>query len=98
MAFYTAGGSQLEWREVETGKLPSPREGLKATLVDNTIFVTGGREGNGNFLTSILSWDPVTESWQHAGDLKVGRAYHAAVAIPSSIVESECTSAELLIM
>ena len=97
MALYT-GGSQLEWREVETGKLPSPRWGLRASLVDNTIFVTGGHGGwwvGGYGLTSILSWDPATESWQPAGDLKVGRCGHAAVAVPSSIIESEC-SAKLL--
>ena len=94
MAVYSSG-SHLEWREGETGKLPSPRGELRASLVDNTIFVTGGWDGDG--LTSILSWDPSTESWQPAGDLKVGRAYHAAVTIPSSIVESECT-AKLLIM
>ena len=95
VALYT-GGSQLEWREVKTGKLPSPRYGLIASLVDNTIFVTGGQGGfNGNGLTSILSWDPVTESWQHAGDLKVGRSQHAAVVLPSSIIEPEC-SAKLL--
>ena len=45
VAFYT-GDSQLEWREVETGKLPSPRYGLRAVLVDNTIFVTSGFENN----------------------------------------------------
>ena len=90
MALYT-GGSHLEWREVETGKLPSPRYGLRASLVDNTIFVTGGQGGlGGNGLTSILSWDPATESWRPAGDLKVGRYAHAAVALPSSMIESEC--------
>ena len=91
VALYT-GGSQLEWREVESGKLPSPRRGLRASLVDNTIFVAGGWDYD---KTSILSWDPASESWQPAGDLKVGRGFHAAVAIPSSIVESEC-SAKLL--
>ena len=41
MAVYSSG-SQLEWREVEGGQLPSQRAGLRATLVDNVIFVTGG--------------------------------------------------------
>ena len=89
MAVYSSG-SQLEWREVEGGELPSPRAGLRATLVGDLLFVTGGYDG-GNLtsprLTSILSWDPVGETWQAAGDLAVARYYHAAVALPSSFIE-----------
>ena len=91
VAIFT-GGSQLEWREVETGNLPTPRGALRASVVDNIIYVTGGyNTGNGgNVFTSILSWDPSTESWQQAGDLRVGRYNHAAVALPSSIIQPEC--------
>ena len=91
MAIYTGGVSQLEWREVDSGNLPTPRDYLRAATVDNIIFVTGGRDYHGNTLTAILSWDPSTESWQEAGNLKVGRFDHAAVATPSSIIESECS-------
>jgi len=94
VAVYT-GGSQLEWREVETGNLPSPRSGLRAVLVDNNIFVTGGRDEEYNNFASVLSWDPSTESWQAAGHLAVGRWAHGVVGVPSSIIESEC-SAKLL--
>ena len=88
MAVYSSG-SQLEWREVEGGQLPSPRTGLRATLVDDALFVTGGEDYDGdyNYFTSILSWDPVAESWQHAGDLAVARSQHAAVAVSTSLVE-----------
>merc|ERR1712037_102317 len=58
--------SQLEWREVEGGQLPSLRSGLRATLVGEILFVTGGNHDGNNRLTSILSWDPVAESWQQA--------------------------------
>ena len=85
MAVYSSG-SQLEWREVEGGQLPSPRVELRATSVGAILFATGGWDGN-NDLTSILSWDPVAESWQPAGDLAVGREFHAAVAVPTSIVQ-----------
>ena len=84
MAVYSNGG-QLEWREVEGGKLPSPRSSLRATLVGDLLFVTGGYDGD--VLTSILSWDPVAETWQAAGDLAVARYYHAAVALSSSFIE-----------
>ena len=86
MAVYSSG-SQLEWREVEGGKLPSPRVGLRATLIGDVLFVSGGLDVGNNELTSILSWDPVAESWQQAGDLAVGRGFHAAVAVPTSLVE-----------
>ena len=82
---------------METGQLPSPRVGLKAALVDNTIFVTGGVDtyafdhDYASPITSILSWDPSSESWHPAGDLAVPRFYYAALAVPSSIIESECS-------
>ena len=72
---------------MEGGELPSPRVELRATLVADLLFVTGGLDYDGNALTSILAWDPVAESWQAAGNLAKGRAYHAAVAVPTSLVE-----------
>ena len=68
VAVYT-GGRQLEWREVESGQLPSPRNRIRAVMMDNQIFVTGGQEDRDDDwidLTSILSWDPSTESWHEA--------------------------------
>ena len=90
VAIYT-GGSQLEWREVESGELPSPRFGLRAATIDNVIFVTGGQDDNQKASTAILSWDPPSESWKPAGDVKKARYYHAVVAITASIIESECS-------
>ena len=73
---------------MEGGELPSPRRELRATLVGDILFVTGGFDGYvGTVLTSILSWDPVAESWQPAGELFVGRDHHAAVAVPTSLIE-----------
>ena len=86
MAVYSSG-SQLEWREVDGGQLPSPRSGLRAALIGEILFLTGGFADGFNYLTSILSWDPVAESWQQAGDLAVARGVHAAVAVPTSLVE-----------
>ena len=71
---------------MEGGELPSPRSSLRATVVGDVLFLTGGVDDHG-VLTSILSWDPVAESWQPAGDLAVGRFVHAAVAVPTSLVE-----------
>ena len=79
------GESRLYWRE--TGHLPTARKGLKAALVGRTgvLIITGGQDASDNIPSeSILSWDPVAESWQDAGDLAVKRGFHAAVAVPSS--------------
>ena len=89
------GDSQLEWREVECGQLDRPMRGLRATMVDNTLYVTGGYDLDRNSYTSILFWDPSTESWQPSGELAVARYDHAAVAVPLSIIESECSAMSL---
>ena len=62
-----------------------PRYGLRATLVSETLFVSGGFDDS--YFTSILSWDPVAESWQQVDDFLEARQYHAAVAVPASLVE-----------
>ena len=91
---YTAGGGQLDWRSVEGSQLPAARTGLRAAMVNSVLYVTGGLEDDYVPLTSILSWDNDSETWNPAGDLKVARYSHAAVAIPSSYggcgIESKC--------
>ena len=83
VAVYSAD-SPLVWREVEGGELPSPRHGLRATVVGDVLHVTGGYDGN--YLTSVLSWNPAGETWQEVGNLAVGRSSHAAVAVPEAFV------------
>ena len=56
-------------------------------MVGDVLHVTGGTDDDDNFLTSILAWDPVAESWQDAGELHVRRINHAAVAVPDSIIK-----------
>ena len=74
----------LQWEEV--GHLPRPSYGLRASVIENTIFVTGG-SGQPD---SILSWNSMNQSWTKEGTLSVGRYQHAAAAIPLSIIQSEC--------
>ena len=92
MAIYSwTVGSTLEWREVEGGGLPGSRVGLRATVVNNILYVTGGRGDRDKVdTTSILSWNPTNEFWQTVGTLFVTRYNHAAVAVSSSILESAC--------
>ena len=84
VAVYSAG-SPLVWREVEGGELPSPRSGLRATVVGEVLYVSGGYDGN-NDLTSVLSWNPAGETWQEVGNLAVARYFHASVAVPAEVV------------
>ena len=47
-----SGGSELNWRQV--GDLPTVRKGHRASVVDGTIYVTGGAS-NGNNPPSFCS-------------------------------------------
>ena len=78
---------------METGQLPTPRRGLRAAVVDNILYVTGGHGDGHDFYIdymTILFWNSSTETWQLTSELAVGRERHAAVAVPSSIIESGC--------
>ena len=77
---------------METGNLPSPSIGLRAAVVDDIMYVTSGTgDPASEGLTSILSWEPSSETWRRAGDLAVANSLHAAVVVSSSdIEESEC--------
>ena len=77
---------------METGQLPSKRVDLRATVVGNILFVTGGYPGlcdddDLDCYPSVLSWDPVAETWHYVGELSVQRYNHAAIAVPKSVVE-----------
>ena len=85
VAVYSAG-SPLVWRKVEGGELPSPRNGLRATVVGDVLYVSGGVDSNGNDLTSVLSWNPAGETWQEVGNLALARDFHASVAVPAEVV------------
>ena len=89
VAVYSAG-SPLVWREVEGGELPTPRQGLRATVVGDVLYVTGGLDNynwwDDYYLTSVLSWNPAGETWQEVGNLAVARGDHAAVAVPAEVV------------
>ena len=43
-----------------------------------------------HLLSAILSWDPVSTTWQEAGRLAVPRADHAVVAVSHEVVAAYC--------
>ena len=65
---------------------------MRAAVVDNILYVTGGQVDDKSVITSILSWNPSTETWQQAGELTMGAAGHAAVAVPSSNLSFKCSA------
>ena len=78
---------------MEGGQLPSATVGLfglRATLVDQTLYVSGGKSPDFEYRTSIVSWDPVAESWLQAGNLVVGRHHFATVAVQRSTIAMYC--------
>ena len=87
VAVYSAG-SPLVWREVEGGELPTPRSGLRASVVNNILFVSGGVYDQVQ-LTSVLLWNPAGQAWEEAGQLDVGRHIHAAVSVPLSLINCD---------
>ena len=81
------GENDLQWQEV--GHLPRASYGLRASVIENTIFVTGGSGQPDSILSWNLNWDG-SGYWKPEGTLSVGRHKHAAVAIPLSMIQSGC--------
>ena len=54
-------------------------------MVNNVVFVTGGNGKDNSFLTEILSWNDLQESWTAVGNMDVARAFHGAA--PSFAIE-----------
>ena len=88
MAVYTTG-VPLQWRELETGHLPSRRYGGRAATVDNVIHLAGCHDTY-HFCTEILAFDPVSESWIQRGEFALPRYHNGAVGVPASAIASDC--------
>merc|ERR1712098_438014 len=70
------------WREV--GALPSRTKSLRGALVQGVFHVTGG--SSSTYLTSILAWDAVSETWTPAGNMTEPRMWHALTHLTSSML------------
>ena len=74
------------WREVDP--LPSPRCCLAGATLGSVFHVSGGY--GLEYYASVLSWDPISETWSESGQLPAVRSYHAAIEAPSQIVTQFC--------
>jgi RHS repeat-associated protein len=70
--------------------LSSPREGHTATVLPNgNILITGGKNGSAVLATTMI-FNPSSGmgTWSSAGTMTTARQLHAAVLLPSGIVEN----------
>ena len=70
------------------GELLTPRSGLRASVVNNILYVSGGAYDQVQ-LTSVLLWNKAGQAWEEAGQLAVGRHIHAAVSVPLSLINCD---------
>jgi len=68
-------GTNPQWSTV--ARLPTPRSGLTAVTVQNTVYVLGGSDDSGYFDT-ILRYNPSPDTWTEAGKLTEQKHGHAS--------------------
>ena len=91
------------WKYV--GELPSKRWILRGITLANKIFVSGylspetsenklfilgGVTGCGNQFADILQFNPTSNQWEEAGQMKKGREGHAVSLIPLDQAQKLC--------
>ena len=86
---YTGPGAG-SWREA--GRLPSPREGLRAAKVGDLLHVTGGYDPDSGDMDEILAWDSVSDTWSVAGHMETGRENHGVTEVSLAVVADYCSA------
>ncbi|KAF8499876.1 hypothetical protein F5888DRAFT_1633488 [Russula emetica] len=73
--------STRKWTELQcTGSIPSPRANHAAVLIDDVMYVFGGRAIDGTFLGDLTALNLSTQRWiafQDIGPSSSGRSRHA---------------------
>lgn len=73
-------GQRFAVRAVDSGmRLPTPRYGMPAVVVGDSIFVIGG-SGPGGFLGDVVKVTPITHTVATVAKTLLPRRYHAAAA------------------
>ncbi|KAF7320266.1 Cell polarity protein [Mycena kentingensis (nom. inval.)] len=74
-----------KWSELQCiGFIPSPREGHAAALVDDVIYIFGGRGVDGKDLSDLAAFKISNQRWymfQNMGPSPSGRSGHAMAAV-----------------
>ncbi|KAJ7630754.1 hypothetical protein FB45DRAFT_833493 [Roridomyces roridus] len=78
-----------KWTELQCiGFIPSPREGHAAALVDDVIYIFGGRGVDGNDLNDLAAFKISNQRWymfQNMGPSPTGRSGHAMAAVGTKV-------------
>ncbi|KAF7306753.1 Cell polarity protein [Mycena indigotica] len=74
-----------KWSELQCiGFIPSPREGHAAALVDDVVYIFGGRGVDGKDLSDLAAFKISNQRWymfQNMGPSPTGRSGHAMAAV-----------------
>jgi hypothetical protein len=74
---------QITW--TTRTSLPAARAGAGCAVVNDSIYVIGGRDSAGNRYTSNYVYDPVSDSWTTKADMSVARAHICCAAVNGRI-------------
>ncbi|KAJ7107616.1 hypothetical protein C8R43DRAFT_1044594 [Mycena crocata] len=78
-----------KWSELQCiGFIPSPREGHAAALVDDVIYIFGGRGVDGKDLSDLAAFKISNQRWymfQNMGPSPTGRSGHAMAAVGTKV-------------
>ncbi|KAJ7071208.1 hypothetical protein C8F01DRAFT_1047057 [Mycena amicta] len=78
-----------KWSELQCiGFIPSPREGHAAALVDDVIYIFGGRGVDGKDLADLAAFKISNQRWymfQNMGPSPSGRSGHAMAAVGAKV-------------
>lgn len=82
--------STRSWSELSCiGYIPSPREGHAAALVDDVIYIFGGRGVDGKDLSDLAAFKISNQRWymfQNMGPQPSGRSGHAMAAVGPKVL------------
>lgn len=78
-----------KWEELQCiGFIPSPREGHAASLVDDVMYIFGGRGVDGNDLNDLAAFKITNQRWymfQNMGHGPIGRSGHAMASMGARV-------------
>lgn len=63
----------------------TPRRALAAAVLDETIYVTGGWNGEATQLDLVEAFDPATGRWRNAPAMNMARSQHGLVAADGAL-------------
>jgi RNA polymerase sigma factor (sigma-70 family) len=64
--------------------MPTPRGYLSSSVVNGKIYVIGGNDDNGNILSTVEEYNPVTDKWTKKSDMPTAR-----YALSASVVNDK---------